>query len=72
VVAGTSAISQFSLFTQNVTAGASGAVTLAATFPTGIVLKSGTSLCATAFDFTNIGGSVAAAGSLHGFLTKDK
>jgi hypothetical protein len=72
LLAGTSAISNFDIFAENVTAGTSGGVTLAATFPTGIVVKSGTSLCPVAIDFTSSGGSVSAGGTLHGFLTKDK
>jgi hypothetical protein len=74
VFAGTSASSRSLIFFENITAGPSGAVTLSATFPTGIVVKSGTSLCPIARD--NTGGSgtpaVFAGGSLHGFLTKDK
>src|SRR5262249_21100140 len=72
LVAGTSASSNVDIFAENVTAGTSGGVTLAATFPTGIVVKSGTSLCPIAVDLTHPGGSVVAGGSLHGFLTKDK
>ena len=69
VVVGTAATSQFSIVTANVTANASGGVGFAATFPTGIVVKSGASICPVAFDGTS---NVAAGGSLHGFLTKDK
>src|SRR5262249_549990 len=68
VVVGT-ATSHFGIVTANVTANASGGVGFAATFPTGIVVKSGASICPVAFDGTS---NVAAGGSLHGFLTKDK
>ena len=69
VVVGTAATSHFAIVTANVTANASGGVGFAATFPTGIVVKSGASICPVAFDGTS---NVAAGGSLHGFLTKDK
>jgi hypothetical protein len=72
VVAGTTAASQSFIFAENVTAGPSGGVTLSATFPTGIVVKSGTSICPIASDLTGVSTNIAASGSLHGFLTKDK
>ena len=56
-------------FIGSVPAEPGGGVGLSATFPTGIVVKSGTSICPVAFDGTS---NVAAGGSLHGFLTKDK
>src|SRR5262249_62349717 len=68
VVVGT-ATSHFSIVTANVTANASGGVGFTATFPTGIVVKSGASICPVAFDGTS---NVAAGGPLHGFLTEDK
>jgi hypothetical protein len=71
VVVGTAATSHFSIVSGNVTANASGGVGFTATFPTGIVVKSGTTICPEAIDFGNPT-NVAAGGELHGFLTKDK
>jgi hypothetical protein len=71
VAVGTAATSHFSIVNENVTANASGGVGYTATFPTGIVVKSGTSICPEAIDLGNVT-NVAAGGSLHGFLTKDK
>jgi hypothetical protein len=69
VIAGTAGSSARPIFIDNVTAGASGGVGLSATFPTGIVVKSGTSLCPVAID---AGVNDFAGGTLRGFLTKDK
>ena len=69
VAVGTAATSHIFIVAANVTANPSGGVGFTATFPTGIVVKSGASICPLAFDGTS---NVAAGGSLHGFLTKDK
>src|SRR5262249_15645426 len=50
LIVGTTASSKTSILGANVTADASGAFGFSATFPTGIVVKSGTSICPVAID----------------------
>ena len=59
------------VFAENITVGTSGAITVHATFPTGIVVKQGSIICPVARDLTGSSTNLTAGGTLHGFLTAD-